>query len=161
MGINDRCAVGTCKNARKYKEKYVIKPHISAYNNSLELKFWRCSDPKLYPKWTTACNRKNFKFGKNNFICSNHFKYGKPTLVSPNPTLVFEGIYGNINSNKAKSPYYKKRFCYTTIETPEIWNQPKTKIKRELIHLFLFLPVEVDLLLIILLIVAWNFQLIL
>ena len=76
-------------------EIYVIKPHISAYNNSLELKFWRCSDadPKLYPKWTRACNRKNFKFGKNNFICSNHFKYRKPTLVSPNPTLFLKYQY--------------------------------------------------------------------
>ena len=82
MGINDRCAVGACKNARKYPERYVIKPHIAAFNTSLSLHFWKCSDPKLYPKWTFACNRKNFKFGKNNYICSNHFQYGRPTGVN-------------------------------------------------------------------------------
>ena len=46
------CAVGACNKARKYKEKYVIKPHISAFNGSLELQFWKCTDPKFYPKWT-------------------------------------------------------------------------------------------------------------
>ena len=91
MGINDRCAVGACKNARKYPERYVIKPHIAAFNTSLSLHFWKCSDPKLYPKWTFACNRKNFKFGKNNYICSNHFQYGRPTGVSPIPTLFLKG----------------------------------------------------------------------
>ena len=60
MGINDRCAVGACNNARKYKEKYVIKPHISAFDKGLELRFWKCPDPKLYSKWTFACNRKHF-----------------------------------------------------------------------------------------------------
>ena len=116
MGINDRCAVGTCKNAQKYKEKYVIKPHISAYNNSLELKFWRCSDPKLYPKWTTACNRKNFKFGKNNFICSNHFKYGKPTLVSPNPTLFLKGYMETSTPTKRKAPTTRRDFVTPTLK---------------------------------------------
>ena len=41
MGINDRCAVGACNNARKYKEKYVIKQHISAFDKGLELRFWK------------------------------------------------------------------------------------------------------------------------
>ena len=40
MGINDRCAVGLCKNARKYPECYVIKPHIATYNITLKLMFW-------------------------------------------------------------------------------------------------------------------------
>ena len=59
MGVNDRCAVGQCNNARKYPEKFVIKPHILAFDTSLQLRFWKCTDPKLYPKWTFACNRKN------------------------------------------------------------------------------------------------------
>ena len=74
-------------NARKYPEKFVIKPHTFAFDTSLQLRFWKCTDPKLYPKWTVACTRKNFKFGKYNVVCSNHFEYGRPTAVSPVPTL--------------------------------------------------------------------------
>ena len=91
MGVNDRCAVGECNNARKYPEKFVIKLHTSAFDTSLQLRFWKCTDPKLYPKWTFACNRKNFKFGKYNVVCSNHFEYGRPTDVSPVPTLYLKG----------------------------------------------------------------------
>ena len=39
MGVNDRCAVGQCNNARKYPEKFVIKPHILAFDTSLHLRF--------------------------------------------------------------------------------------------------------------------------
>ena len=87
MGINDRCAVGLCKNARKYPECYVIKPHIATYNTTLKLMFWRCIDLKLYSKWAQACNRKNFKFGPNNYVCSNHFKCGRPMDLDPMTTL--------------------------------------------------------------------------
>ena len=105
MGVNDRCAVGQCNNARKYPEKFVIKPHILAFDTSLQLRFWKCTDPKLYPKWTFACNRKNFKFGKYNVVCSNHFEYGRPTDVSPVPTLYLKG-YDDESSLavKRKSP---------------------------------------------------------
>ena len=105
MGVNDRCEVGQCNNARKYPEKFVIKPHILAFDTSLQLRFWKCTDPKLYPKWTFACNRKNFKFGKYNVVCSNHFEYGRPTDVSPVPTLYLKG-YDDESSLavKRKSP---------------------------------------------------------
>ena len=103
--VNDRCAVGKCNNARKYPEKFVIKPHIFAFDTSLQLRFWKCTDPKLYPKRTFACNRKNFKFGKYNVVCSNHFEYGRPTAVSPVPTLYLKG-YDDESSLavKRKSP---------------------------------------------------------
>ena len=91
MGFNDRCAVGECNNAPKYPEKFAIKPHIFAFDTSLQLRFWKCTDPKLYPKCTFACNRKNFKFEKYNVGCSNHFEYGRPTAVSPVPTLYLKG----------------------------------------------------------------------
>ena len=50
MGLNDRCADAACKYALKYPEKYVIQPHIAAFTTSVCLHFWKCSDPKLYPK---------------------------------------------------------------------------------------------------------------
>ena len=104
MGINDHCAVGKCKNARKYHEKFVIKPHIFAFDTSLQLRFWKCTDPK-FPKWTFACNRKNFKFGKYNVVCLNHFEYGRPTAASLVPMLYLKG-YDDESSLavKRKSP---------------------------------------------------------
>jgi len=126
MSITDRCAVGACKNARKYPEKYVIKfkPHIAAFNTSLSLHFWKCSDPKLYPKWSFACNRKNFKFGKNNFICSNHFQYGRPTSVSPIPTLYLKGYDHESDGEAVKRKSPAKR-----TPMPE-----KLSKKRKLVH---------------------------
>ena len=126
MGINDRCAVGACNNARKYPEKYVIKPHIAAFNTSLSLHFWKCSDPKLYPKWTFACNRKNFKFGKNNFICSNHFQYGRPTGVSPIPTLYLKG-YDNESTGEGEAA--KRKSPAKRLPIPE-----KPLKKRKVVH---------------------------
>lgn len=91
MGKYDRCAIGKCNNCRAYKENYVIKPHIGAFDGRLELRFWKCTDPKLYAKWTFNCNRKNFKVNKHTVVCSNHFKYGRPTPASPIPTLYLKG----------------------------------------------------------------------
>ena len=83
----------------------MIKPHISAFDTSLQLRFWKCTDSKSYPKWTFACNRKNFKIGKYNVVCSNHFEYGRPTAVGPVPTLCLKG-YDDKSSLavKRKSP---------------------------------------------------------
>ena len=83
----------------------MIKPHIFAFDTSLQLRFWKCTDPKLYPKWTFACNRKNFKFGKYNVVCSTHLEYGRPTDVSPVPTSYLKG-YDDESSLavKRKSP---------------------------------------------------------
>ena len=39
MGVNDRCAVGQCNNARKYPEKFVIKPHILAFDTKPTITF--------------------------------------------------------------------------------------------------------------------------
>ena len=108
MGVNDRCAVGKCNNAPKYPEKFVIKPHIFAFDTSLQLRFWKCTDPKLYPKWTFACNRKNFKFGKYNVVCSNHFEYGRPTAASHVPTLYLKG-YDDESSLAVKRKSHAKR----------------------------------------------------
>jgi hypothetical protein len=46
MGKYDRCAIGKCNNARAYKENYVIKPHIGAFDGSLCLnQFHGCPSP--------------------------------------------------------------------------------------------------------------------
>ena len=56
MDVNDRRTVGSYNNDRKYKEKYMIKLHISAFDGSTDLRFWKCNDKKFFPKWTFACN---------------------------------------------------------------------------------------------------------
>ena len=91
MGKNDYCAIGKCNNSRRYKDKQVIKPHISNYNGSMEIKFWKCREEVNRIRWTNACGRKHFKFGENNVICSNHFEMGRPTPAFPNPTLFLKG----------------------------------------------------------------------
>ena len=105
MDVNDHRTVGACNNDRKYKEKYVIKPHISAFDGSTDfLRFWKCNDKKFFPKWTFACNRKYFRGNKNSVICSNHFKYGRPTAASPYPTLYLKEYNISAISSKRKPP---------------------------------------------------------
>ena len=41
---------------------------------------------------------------KNTVICSNHFKYGRPTAVSPYPTFYLKGYNIGAISSKRKPP---------------------------------------------------------
>ena len=50
------------------------------------------------------CNRKYFRGNKNSVICSNHFKYGRPTAASPYPTLYLKGYNISAISSKRKPP---------------------------------------------------------
>ncbi len=109
MGKYDRCAIGKCNNARVYKENYVIKPHIGAFDGSLQLRFWKCTDPKLYAKWTFNCNRWGFKVNKHTVVCSNHFKYGRPTKLSPIPTLYLKGYEPDDTETKQVRRVLKRR----------------------------------------------------
>ena len=109
MGKYDRCAIGKCNNARVYKENYVIKPHIGAFDGSLQLRFWKCTDPKLYAKWTFNCNRWRFKVNKHTVVCSNHFKYGRPTKLSPSPTLYLKGYEPDDTETKQVRRVLKRR----------------------------------------------------
>ncbi len=109
MGKYDRCAIGKCNNARVYKENYVIKPHIGAFDGSLQLRFWKCTDPKLYANWTFNCNRWGFKVNKHTVVCSNHFKYGRPTKLSPIPTLYLKGYEPDDTETKQVRRVLKRR----------------------------------------------------
>ena len=48
FGKNDRCGIGACNNSRKYRDKQVILPHITAFDGNKELRFWKCSDVRLF-----------------------------------------------------------------------------------------------------------------
>ena len=40
MGKNDICAVWGCNNDRRYSDRYFIKPHISKWDQSLQMRFF-------------------------------------------------------------------------------------------------------------------------
>ena len=50
------------------------------------LSLHRCPT-KLYKKWETCINRKDFNVTKCTRVCSNHFPDGKPTEKNPLPCL--------------------------------------------------------------------------
>ena len=39
MGKNDRCAVCGCGNDRRHSHRYVTKPHILKWDQSLQMRF--------------------------------------------------------------------------------------------------------------------------
>lgn len=133
MGKNDRCAIGACNNARMYEDKQVVKPHISAFDTSMKLRFWKCTNPNLYNKWTSACNRKDFKFGKHHVICSNHFEYGRPSDVSPTPTLYLKG-YTECAKTKRKSP--AKRCQLPVKKSKVVHSSPSKEVNEEVDNAF-------------------------
>ena len=141
MGVNDRCAVGKCNNAQKYPEKFLIKARISAFDTSLQLRFWKCTDPKLYPKWTFACNRKNFKFGKYNVVCSN--QYGGPTAVSPVPMLYLKG-YDDDSSHAVKWKSPAKRSAPLAKKSKVLYSSPSQDLNDSAIVDFELSSVDID-----------------
>ncbi|XP_065658233.1 uncharacterized protein LOC136082739 [Hydra vulgaris] len=104
MGGGDHCVVQNCSNDRRYPEKYIIKDHIKLFNGSLQLKFWRCKDVKMLPKWNSKIRlfRSNFRISLRSPVCSNHFKMGRPTDVYTYPTEYLNGY--DIKLKKRKSP---------------------------------------------------------
>ena len=40
MGKNDKCAVCGCDNDRRYSDRYVTKPHILKWDQSLQMRFF-------------------------------------------------------------------------------------------------------------------------
>ena len=96
MGKNDRYTVWGCDNARQYLDRYVIKPHISKWDQSLQLLFFSPKNENEVKTWIKLVNRvsmessgkkKTFQVNKYTKICSNHFEYGRPIEAAPNPTL--------------------------------------------------------------------------
>lgn len=80
-----RCCVGGCNNDNRWPEKMIKRGHVKD-----DLKFhYITKDPVKRKIWETNIGkgRTDFKATDNQTVCSNHFEYGKPTFLSPNPTL--------------------------------------------------------------------------
>ncbi|XP_065678127.1 uncharacterized protein LOC136093128 [Hydra vulgaris] len=116
MGEGDHCVVQNCNNDRRYPNKYVIKDHINSFNGSLQLKFWRCKDAKMLPKWNSKIGlfRSHFRVSLNLPVCSNHFKMGRPTNIYPYPTEYLNGYDNELKNRKSplkrSSELNKKKF---------------------------------------------------
>lgn len=86
----------------------MIKPHIAAFDGSLELRFWKCT--------------------KHTVVCSNHFKYGRPTNASPIPTLYLKGYESDIKEVKLPRRVLKRVASWETSV------EPYKKRKENIVH---------------------------
>ena len=80
-----RCCVGGCNNDSRYKDKIKKQSHVKG-----ELRWhYFPKDPEKREQWRRNSSKGlvGFVASDHRTICSNHFKYGKPTYGSPNPTL--------------------------------------------------------------------------
>ena len=71
---------------------------------SPKVRFCSYKDPRHLAIWTRLLSRKGFKMNKNNEVCSNHFKFGRPFDSHPHPTLFLKGYDREILTCKRKTP---------------------------------------------------------
>ena len=79
------CCVGGCNNDSRYRDKIVKRCHVNG-----EFRWHHFPrDPIKREQWRKNVSKGLFGFvgSDHRTVCSNHFKYGKPTYGSPNPTL--------------------------------------------------------------------------
>ena len=98
MPGGDRCTVGGCNNDRRYKEKQVVRSHVS------HLQFHVLPRNEIIKnRWVKRIEkgRVDFKPGKHITVCSNHFVDAEPTSANPVPTLFMTESDSNyLNSPK-------------------------------------------------------------
>ena len=103
MPGGDRCAVGGYNNGRRYKEKQVVRSHVS------HLQFYVLpKDKNIRNRWVNSIEkgRVDFKPVKHKTVCSYHFVDAAPTNSNPVPTL-FMTESGYLNSPKRRRAIVK------------------------------------------------------
>ena len=104
-----KCAVWGCDNDRRHSDCYVIKPHISKWDQPLQMRFFSRKNENEVKIWTKLVNiifvdssgkKKTFQVRKYNKILSNHFEYVE---VTPNPILFLKGYDDNAKFNYSKN----------------------------------------------------------
>ena len=117
MGKSDRCSVWGCDNNRQYSDRYVIKPHISKWNQYLQMCFCSPKNENEVKIWTKLVHRvcrliwkkKTFQVSKQTKICSNNFEYLRPAKAAQNPTLFLKGYDEDAKVGvKRKAPTSRK-----------------------------------------------------
>ena len=86
MGGHDRCCVARCDSDKRKPDKIVKRSHVQ------HLIFHAFpKDERRKQCWIAQVSKglKNFRWGNQVRICSNHFIDGKPTSDNGYPTLFF------------------------------------------------------------------------
>ena len=99
----DKCCASGCHHYRDKPEEWKLRGHV------MELKFHRFPSGEERQIWESmirkGLDKSNFKATNNSFVCSNHFEYGRPTPLSPHPTLFLTMS----DSKWKKSPHRRRR----------------------------------------------------
>ena len=73
------------------------------------VKFHCCKNVKDFPRWKKLLGRADpeFRVTAHTKVCSNHFKYGRPTADDPHPSLYLKG-YPGISTPAKRKPTRRK-----------------------------------------------------
>eukprot|EP00794_Sanderia_malayensis_P012372 gene12372-13642_t len=109
----DKCCVSGCQNRKGCPEEWFVRSHVE------ELKFHVFPvDVVLRQKWELAIkkalDKKCFTAADHKVVCSNHFEYGKPTPVSPSPSIFLT----ESDLKWKRSPHRRRKINRVTVEVP-------------------------------------------
>ena len=135
MPGGDRCTVGGCNNDRRYKEKQVVRSHVS------HLQFHVLPRNEIIKnRWVKSIEkgRVDFKPGKHITVCSNHFVDAEPTSANPVPTLFMTESDSNyLNSPKKRrsiikstSQPVKRKLTDIDKKDSDSENETETKVEK-------------------------------
>ena len=138
MAGGDRCTVGGCNNDRRYKDKQILRSHVT----HLQFHVMPLNE-EIRNKWIKSIKkgRANFAPGKHVTVCSNHFPDAQPTHNNPVPIL-FMTESDNIhlsspkkrrNIVKAESKPVKRKL----VEVEEKCSQNESEDKHKTVNLCL------------------------
>ena len=121
-----KCCVSGCQNRKGCSEEWFVRNHVN------ELKFHIFPvDADLRRKLgfsiRKALDKKSFTAADHKVVCSNHFEYGKPTQLSPSPSICLT----ESDLKWKRSPHRRRKINRATMEVPrKRRGEPLMKLKR-------------------------------
>lgn len=120
----EKCCVTWCLNRKGCADNWEVRSHVE------KLMFHRFpKDKETRHKWECMIRKSldnaNFSATDNSVICSNHFKDGKPTLLSP-----FPSAFLTESDIKWKSSPVKRRKIVREVATPPADISTPTVLKK-------------------------------
>ena len=108
------CCVAGCKNNNQNEKDNKIKSHIKENVTSIKFHYFP-KDTAKRERWTEQVKRGvvNFKPTDSTVVCSNHFEYGKPTFLFPDPTWCM-----TVRAARSKSPVKRRKLVYHDSSLP-------------------------------------------
>lgn len=91
--------------------RIVQMDHVDVVN------FHSCRSPKDLSRRKKLLGRAEpyFRVTPNTKVCSNHFKYGRPTDNDPHPSLYLKGYPGISVSSKSTNKYTRRMMTYSRV----------------------------------------------